>query len=297
MAHQIETMAYTNEVPWHGLGHHVATAPSVADMVKLAGLDWKVERQPMYLADGTAVRGFAALTRDKDGAVLDVVGSRYQPAQNAKTFEFFNDFVRAGQATMETAGSLKGGRMVWGLARINHDIEVSRGDKVRGYILLASPHEQGKSIQIKFTNIRVVCNNTITAALRSKSNTFRVSHATEFNELTIDKAKDALGIARDQMDEFGKDARKLKSTKLDDEKAREVLTAHLGDSRKLEAVMASYKNAPGADPGNAWGVLNGVTYWADHLASRTQDKRLTNSWFGKTGTLKQKVMSDLLELT
>jgi hypothetical protein len=74
-------------------------------------------------------------------------------------------------------------------------------------------------------------------------------------------------------------------------------SSHYRDGdRKRDAVLDAYLNAPGADPGNAWGLLNGVTYWADHLASRTQDKRLTNSWFGKTGTLKQKVMSDLLEL-
>jgi hypothetical protein len=74
-------------------------------------------------------------------------------------------------------------------------------------------------------------------------------------------------------------------------------SSHYRDGdRKRDAVLDAYLNAPGADPGNAWGLLNGVTYWADHLASRTTDKRLTNSWFGKTATLKQKVMSDLLEL-
>ena len=139
MSHDIETMAWTGEVPWHGLGFKVNGNLSVKQMLKAAKLDWKVERKPIFAQTDAhhsiQVDGFAALMRDKDNAVFDIVGSQYQPVRNEQAFEFFNDFIKAGKATMETAGSLKGGRVVWGLAKLGDSFEVTRGDKINGYLL------------------------------------------------------------------------------------------------------------------------------------------------------------------
>jgi len=308
MSHNVETMAYTNEVPWHGLGVHIAQAPSVKEMLKTAKLNWRVDRVPLFTKDGDEVPGFAALQRSSDKSVLDVVGSRYQPVQNEDAFEFFNEFVQAGKATMETAGSLQGGRYVWGLANLKQSFELKGGDKVKGYLLCACPHQQGKSMLYKFTSVRVVCNNTYTLALNKGGAQWRMSHARKFNEEAITEAKDALGIARDEMSEFEKTAKKLQSIKLKREKVIELLgltfqpgeelkdmLAEGGLNKKMEMIMQAYEMAPGAEPGNAWGALNAVTYWADHQASRTADKRLTNAWLGKTAVQKERVLADLLE--
>ena len=309
MAHQVETMAYTNEVPWHGLGTRIDKAPTVDKMIKLAGLDWTVERAPMFV-DGKEVPGFAALQRSSDKKILDVVGAHYKPVQNVDAFKFFVEFVEAGGATMETAGSLRGGKLVWGLADLKVSFKMKNGnDRVKGYLLVVSPHEQGKSFIIRFTTVRVVCNNTLTLALSYAGQEWRINHRTTFDEVRIDQAKDALGIARDQLGEFERNAKLLQKLNM---KAAEIIkvlapvyqpTHEVKDllkdndllNAKMRAVMGALEHAPGAEPDNAWGVLNAVTYYSDHIASRTTDKRLTNAWLGKTAKQKEVVLASLLE--
>lgn len=318
MAHEIETMAYTNEVPWHGLGTHIANAPSVDEMLVKAKLDWTLNKHPIYYnakdkvgSPDTEVEKYFALVRDSDGSCLDVVGKQYRPVQNKEAFEFFNEFVQAGKAKMETAGSLRGGRFVWGLANLQSSFKLEGNDEVKGYLLVASPHESGKALIIKFTTVRVVCNNTLTLALKGSGNEFRMAHRVEFNDDMRNRAKEVLGIAREQMADFEVTARKLKKLKMKEHEAVAVL-ANIYDkentlkdlkndfdgtaSPSLRRVVDVLHHAPGADPTTAWGVLNAVTYYADHVASRSTDKRMLNSWFGKTANHKQIVLNDLIKL-
>lgn len=316
MAHEIESMAYTNEKPWHGLGHHVLEAPSVDKMLKLAKLDWTIEKHPLHYSQtapedrpNAEVNDYFALVRNTDGKCLDVVGRHYRPVQNKDAFEFFNEFVQAGKARMETAGSLRGGKYVWGLANLQSSFKLDGGDEVKGYLLVASPHESGKALIIKFTTVRVVCNNTLTLALKHSGNEFRMAHRCEFDDNMRQRAKEVLGIAREQMDEFEKNARKLKKMKMGKKDIIEVLAnvyqpraslKHIMEdvekntSPSMKRVLDVLEHAPGADPDTGWGVLNAVTYYADHVASRGQDKRLVNAWFGKTANHKQIVLDDLL---
>lgn len=319
MSHQVETMAYTNEVPWHGLGTYIEKAPTVEKMLKLAKLDWEVERRDIFHLthngqdEVTKVDDFAALVRSSDNKVLDVVGSRYIPAQNKDVFAFFKEFVEAGSATLETAGSLKGGRYVWGLADLKTSFKLRGNDQVKGYLLVASPHEQGKSLVIKFTSVRVVCNNTLTLALGSggTESSFRMTHRTKFDETMIERAKETLGIAREQLGEFERNAKTLQKLKLTREDAIRILAPvyqpgmEIKDlisdfdkwaAPKLKAVIDANDKAPGAQPDNGWGVINAVTYFSDHIASRSADARLTNAWMGRTARQKERVLNDLLNM-
>src|SRR5262245_31150380 len=126
MPHMIETMAYTNEVPWHGLGFSRTEGFKNVDQLLIdAKLDWTVEREPLMVRDhNIEIEGFAALMRSSDKKVLDIVGSRYVPIQNREVFEFFVEFVTAGKATLETAGSIRGGKYVWCLAKLNQDFKL-----------------------------------------------------------------------------------------------------------------------------------------------------------------------------
>jgi phage/plasmid-like protein (TIGR03299 family) len=311
MSHAVETMAYTNEVPWHGLGYHVKDAPTVEEMIRLAKLDWRVEKRPIQLINGDEVPGFFALTRDSDNKVLDIVGNRYVPAQNHEVLSFFKEFVEAGSAKMETAGSLKGGRYVWGLVALGKSFKMRNNDVVRGYLLIGIPHQQGKSIIIKFVTIRVVCNNTLTMALREAGNEHRVSHRRAFDNLAIENAKETLGIARDQLGEFEKNARILQGINISRNDAIKILAPiyqpntevkdlikNFDDNvnPKLARVINVLEHAPGAQPDNGWGVLNAVTYYSDHVIGRTADQRMTNAWMGKTANQKEKVLATLLEM-
>ena len=307
----VETMAYTNEVPWHGLGNKVIHNSTPKEMLKAAGLNWRVDRVPLF-AEGAseAIPGFAALQRSTDKRVLDIVGSRYQPTQNEDVFDFFKEFTSAGKATMETAGALRGGRYVWALADLKASFELKSGDKVKGFLLILSPHQQGKSLIIKFTTIRVVCQNTLNLALRSGGTEWRMNHRRSFDTITQEEAKEALGIAREQLGEFEATARKLSKIKMTrpqiittlaqvfqpDFDAKDLVKDMDLLNLKMRVLLDVNEKAPGAIADNAWGVLNAVTYYADHVASRTADKRLTNAWIGKTANQKERVLELLLEL-
>ena len=116
MAHEIETIFYMNETPWHRLGTRVIDIPTADEAIVAAGLNWKVETKPLFLADGTQAPS-KAVVRTSDNSILGVVGENYQPLQNEDAFKFFNPFVETGLATFETAGSLRQGKRVWILAK------------------------------------------------------------------------------------------------------------------------------------------------------------------------------------
>jgi len=201
MAHMVETMAYAGEVPWHGLGVPVSNDLTPAQMQEKAGLDWKVREVESFIEfDGKKMpTGLKSLVRETDGRILTNVGENWNPVQNEQAFEFFSEYVMAGDMEMHTAGSLKDGQMVWALAKVKDSFEILGGDRVDSYLLFSNPHQYGKSIDIRFTPIRVVCNNTLTIALDGSSRAIKVPHNTRFDPSTVKKQ---LGIAVSQWDDF-----------------------------------------------------------------------------------------------
>jgi phage/plasmid-like protein (TIGR03299 family) len=293
---------YTNDAPWKGLGTDIDKKSTAKAMLAKAKLDWKVERQPIFLEGGVPIEGFASLTRDSDNKVFDIVGSRYTPVQNQQAFEFFLDFIAAGDAKMKTIGSFKGGRIVWGLADLGTGFELKGGDKVGGYLLCVCPHEQGKSLIFKTTTVRIWCMNTLAMAIREKGQTeWRMGHRVAFEGVKVNEARTALGIARDQVGEFEVNAKLLQKQKMSADDAASVFkkifkNEETENSRRIAQLIDIYERAPGAVPGNAWGVLNAVTYYADHVASRSADKRMTNAWLGRTANQKEEALKVLLEM-
>jgi phage/plasmid-like protein (TIGR03299 family) len=311
MAHEVETMAYANEVPWHGLGKNVPPNATVDEMLVAAGLDWQVTKQPLYLrrADGTyrATKRFA-LVRDSDEEILTYTSEGWTPFQNRDALNFFRRFAEAGSISLETAGSLRRGRVIWALAKINHSFEAKRGDRVNGYILLVSPHEVGSAISVRTTSVRVVCANTMALATRTDEGVhYRQNHMSEFDEAA---ARAAVERAHEHMSEAARQAKTLANLKLGMHDTVRFLGQFFGHpqmsdeeiadeerwSQSLRGVMESVISAPGADPGTGWGVLAGVTHWCDHVAGRSADARLTRSWLGDYARLKEDVSDGLMML-
>ena len=294
MALKTDKVAYTNEQPWRGLGVKVNKNDSPAKMMKAAGIDWETMKTPLYRQDGTEIKGRFEL-RTSTGTTLDIVGNDYKPTQNGDVMEFFNDFVRKGDATMETMGSLQGGKIVWAMAALNEGFTLPGNDTVRGYVFIGSPHMRGRSLIARVTHLRDVCNNTIQVALRlgrhGIGDVFRMNHRNEFTPIQRDKAKEVLGLAREQVHDFEKVAKKLRATKVSDDRAEELFTklfakSEDSESRRVAQLVDIYHNAPGALPGNAWGVLNAVTYYTDHTAGKSPDRRLTMAWTGRNAAKK-----------
>jgi phage/plasmid-like protein (TIGR03299 family) len=229
MAHLIETMAYAGATPWHKLGVPVSSDLTPSEIADAASIDWQVEKRPLYIqgSDGSMIKveDQFALTRTTDNRVFDVVGPLYKPVQNLDAIEFFSRFVSAGDMKMETAGSLDGGRRIWGLASINDGFTLAGGDRINGYLLLCSPHRQGEAFTVKLTSVRVVCNNTLTAALSGKGAAWRMSHVRDFDQSMKDAAAEALGLAK---------------SRLQDLKAKGDLLSHsiIGDAQRLIEYVA-----------------------------------------------------------
>ena len=303
MAHLVETMAYAGEVPWHGLGHKVPSDLSTDQMMQAAGLDWTVQKIPAFVKidDESQAIDAAALVRSSDNKILDVVSSDWNPVQNQEAFDFFQDFVNAGDMEMHTAGSLKGGQIVWALAKIKDSFELFGGDQVDSYMLFTNPHVYGQSLDIRFTPIRVVCNNTLTLSLSQKGGTaFKLSHRREF---VADQAKQALGIAHAKLDEYKSMASWMGSKRYDNESIKayfQELFPSQGDKDSRNAIKALevLELQPGAKfaEGSWWQAFNAVTYMTDHLMGRSNDARLQSAWFGVNKSLKNKALQLAIDM-
>ncbi|NBR23635.1 MAG: DUF932 domain-containing protein [Micrococcales bacterium] len=309
MAHMIETMAYAGETPWHGLGKHVPADLSPEQMLKTAGLDWTVDKIPAFInVDGEVVAtGKSALVRSTDKSILDIVSNNWQPVQNHTAFEFFDEFVHAGDMEMHTAGSIRSGQVVWALAKIKEDFELFKGDRVEGFLLFTNPHQFGQSIDVRFTPIRVVCNNTLTLALSKKGDrVVKCTHKSQFNAAEV---KTTLGIASEQLYKYKETAKFLGKKKADLDKVKQyfkeifpVITQKEVSSKEMsktaEIAMNILDTQPGADfaKGTWWQPFNAVTYLIDHKLGRTQEGRLASSWFGQNRNVKVRALKRAVEL-
>ena len=290
MSHQVETMAYAGEVPWHGLGTKVPADLTPEQMLQAAGLDWEVNKVDLTYGDGLIVPGKKGLVRSSDGTYLDTIGDDWNPLQNSEAFEFFNDFVMAGDMEMNTAGSLEDGRRTWALAKIKDAVfETVKDDITECFLLFSNPHKYGMSITVMMTPIRVVCNNTITMALNGASeHMVKINHRSEFD---ADAVKETLGVAKDKLDTY-KEAAQFLSTKNYTKDSiveyfNEVFpfTANKRDndmSRNTKLAMEVLDTQPGAEYGRGtfWQAFNTVTYLTDHELGRSNDTRLQSAWFG-----------------
>jgi len=327
MAHEVETMAYAGEVPWHGLGVPVRDDMTPEEMLKAAQLDWTVSKRPAYTIDGPSwndnvgilnAEGHHFIVRDTDNKVFSACGDDYVPFQNADTFKFFKKFVSAGQMKMETAGSLKEGQDIWGLAKLEMSFELPGGDKVEGYLLINSPHVAGKALTIMFTPVRVVCANTMSLALNTEGKRFRVLHLQAFDQDIMDAAEEALGISEVKMKEFQEQTEFLAS-----KPAKPVIVQNyvaelfqpslliergkMGGNNEIplvdeftntaEQVHEAIALSPGAGLKSAkdtwWGALNGVTYVLDHRkreTERTPGGALYSGWLGQNAGVKRKAL-------
>lgn len=312
MSHEVETMAFAHQVPWHGLGKKIDVRTGVDAMLFAAGLDWEVERIAIRTLDGDeAIPEHVAIRRATDKKVYDIVSPRWKPVQNREILNFFREWTEAGDATLETAGSLREGRQVWALANLKSGFVLPGGDAVKGYVLLVGSHESGKATIAKPTAIRVVCANTLAMALRGgKANgEVRITHLNEFN---IEEAKAQMGLSRETISDFEKAARTLQKLKLDTEKMVEVLapiflSKNVNENEDIfdednwgptfKNIIWATEKAPGAVGKTGWGVLNGVTYALDHMAkTKTPDGRFYAAQLGHQASNKNKTMAALLEL-
>jgi len=197
---------------WHGLGQVIDQYPTSAEAIQYAGLDYTVEKRPLVTGSGAYPDGslilpelnvpdFFATVRTDTQTVLGVVGKDYHIVQNRNAFSFFDSIVNGGNDIFyETAGALGQGERIFITAKLRSCIEVGQNDPIEQYILLTTSHDGTGSIIAAYTPVRIVCNNTLNAALRNMSNVVRIRHTSSANE-RLTNAHKIMGIA----DQLGKE--------------------------------------------------------------------------------------------
>lgn len=313
MAHNVETMAYAGETPWHGLGEKVSNDLTPEQMMVAAGLDWTVEKCDLtYNFNGSQAKAGRkqALVRSSDGTMLDVVSEDWNPLQNSEAFEFFNDFVGVGEMEMHTAGSLQNGKLVWALAKTKDAFELFGGDVTEQYMLFTNPHKFGAAIDVRLTNVRVVCNNTLNYALEGSSDkVVRLNHRQQFDG---DEVKAMMGIAKEKLAKYKEMSAFLGAKLYDAEsiiryfndvfpkvyKKDEVDTSIImPHSKAAKRAIEVLDTQPGAEfaQGSWWQAFNAVTYLTDHELGRSQEGRLTSAWYGQNRQRKLTALNKALE--
>lgn len=314
MAHLIDTIAYraNTATPWHGLGNTI-DGDNIDDWARAAGLTWRVDSAPAQFthpgAEGGSladVPGQRVLYRSDSCAPLAIVSDRFKVVQPSEVLDFFKGVAGHAGYRMDTAGSLAGGRKIWALASTGHATEVVPGDKVKGYLLLATACDGSMSTTATFTSVRVCCNNTLSCALKGTNGAVRIPHNRTFNAAVVRRTL-GIEVAGPQWDSFIGRMRKLSNKPININDASDVVHEVFdvesdASSHATSRVLALFRGRGRGSRlegvrGTAWGLLNAITEYADHHAvQRTPGGRLDSAWFGTNAARKDKALDILATL-
>jgi len=283
MAHALETngnevaFASLREPAWHGLGTILQDEVTTSEMLRIAHLaNWNVRLEDINLP-GRSNKNYFAVTRtnpfDSQADVLGVVGERYKVVQNEDLFAFADNMLDGGR--WETAGSIKGGTVVFGSLALDRKIVLDPsgvGDKVNTYLLVHTSHDGSLSVQASVTPVRVVCQNTLNMALHGVKQSYKIRH-TQTVDGRVQAAREALGLANAFLDEFDKDAQAMIQATVDAKMFNDIILAAYPkpDKDASKIAITKWENKVGTVndiytgptnnmiAGTAWGALNAMT--------------------------------------
>jgi len=298
MAHEIESLMFAGQLPWHKLGKKVHETIDTADAIKEAGLDWSVKAIPLFTSleyGGQKVQN-RAIMRETDQRILGVVGPDYVPLQNSEAFKFFNPFLEDKQANLETAGSLRQGSDIWVLAKLNRKpIEVVKGDYVEKYLLLSNSHKGGVSVRVGFTPVRVVCANTLAMAANNKnSSLMRVGHSSRVVQ-NLEQVREIMNLANAQFEATAEQYKELARHQVSKSDLKEYVKVifrtkdeserqKTREDKMVQTIQRLFETGMGNDlkntRGTYWSLYNATTQYLTHDIGKDEDKRLYNLWFG-----------------
>lgn len=320
-------MAYVGDTPWHGLGQTLKPGAKIEEWLTAAGMDWTIRRAPVhYHADraATDMRKWddkQVLLRSDTGAPLGIVSPDYNIVQPYEVLEFFRNLVDGQGFQLETAGTMFGGRRYWALAKMTEAL-IAGWDRIGGYMLLTTSADGSFASEARETSVRVVCNNTLSMAVAQNpgKHYVKINHRQSFNIAAVQKQM-CLGV--EHFAAFTELANLLSKAKVSNAAAEEftmnLLRPASADAMDEEAgleqqeettsrkprgfdmIMGLFDGAGrGADKkgskGTAWGLVNAVTEYVDHLATaQSVDHRLARAWWGAGDDLKIAAMDQALE--
>jgi len=305
---------FVGEMPWHRLGTILEKTPgTAADAIKAAHLTWRVDKKQLYVGEEQRpFPGEFAIVREdrwklgEEEAIFGQVSEDYEPLQNIDAFQFFDSMIEKEEACYESAGALYHGKCVWVMASLRKHFEVVKDDLIARYLLLTHRHDGTGAIQVKFTPVRVVCQNTLNQAL-SEGPSFRVAH-TKSMHARLKKASDGLAAVLAQSRRVEAAFKEMAGVRLNTQSfekylqtvfpepvpsddAKQFERARARTQRNREASQRLWEGGLGNDrkgvQGTLWAAYNGVVQHADFGVTSARDSKWLDSvWFGESYRIK-----------
>jgi len=309
MPANINSTMYVNEAPWHKRGARLDQPATAAEAITAGGMDWEVQLQPLYTGDGRTVpvkdrRVVCRTDRldQADGGQLGVVGRNFTPLQNREAFGFLDPVVGEGAAIYHTAGSLRGGRQIWLLAKLPGEVRVVNDDVAEKFVLLSNSHDGTSAVRVGITPIRVVCQNSLNLAIRGMGGLsirhqpdvlVRVKEAWRLLGFVHQAFETAGGVMQrmatvpmlnNRLDEY---FNAVMPTPADDDELRIKVQARHG--RFTDLFETGDGNNIAGTRGSLWAAYNAITQWVDRESYTVRQKEpLRSIWFGDGARLKMR---------
>lgn len=309
MSHEVESMMWLKDAPWHGLGTEITeeTAFNINDCIKYSGLDWEVVLRQCFVNyndEELPVESFATI-RKSDSSILGIVGPGYEVLQNVDAFKIFQPFLDSKLVRINTAGSLFCGQKIWVLAEIVGDpIVIRQNDVIKKFILLSHGHDGKSAVRFGFTPTRVVCANTLQMAHESNlSKLFKVKHTKNMKD-QLHEIRELISLINAEFTITAYNYEKLSQKPM----APDQLDIYINKIFKvngeepstrlyniLQKVKSYFTFAPGARGETYWDAYNAVTYYFTHDYGNNQENRLNNLWFGSSAETCKRALQLALE--
>jgi phage/plasmid-like protein (TIGR03299 family) len=321
MAHQINfnekkgnySFASNSEKAWHGLGQVVNKAMTASEAIELANLDYEVGKTTIHAAIAGApstesspehlpkIEDKFATYRVDNHQPLGIVGGRYEIVQNKDAFGFFDAIIDSGEAIFETAGALGKGERIFVTAKLPEDMLVA-GEECNKYIILTNSHDGTSSIIAGFTSVRVVCNNTLQAALKDLTNKVLIQHRIGAKERLAEAYK-VMNIGSKYMNEVQEVFNEMAKTKVTDEQLQDYIIKvmnpeykSLKSAEEEEKISTRFKNQvssiyefalshptqqTNATRGTLWGAYNAISGYYNYIQKyKNEEQKFTSQMFG-----------------
>jgi len=325
MSHSLyrNTMAFSGQRPWHKLGVQFDQEFTSAEAIAAARLDYPVLKEQLYrlrsdLAPGmTEPTDAYATINGHTQDVLGVVGDGYEVLQNREAFDFFDILLKESGGKLQTAGAIGKGEKVWMLAKLPEVFYPLAGDGVEKYLLGTTSHDGTMKTEVRFTDIRVVCQNTFSLAMKGSRGVISIRHTSQMRQ-KLEMAAMVMLRYKEHFDLVGDQFSKLASIRVDDAWVDEYLQRLIGNpmnvadgrsrtimENKIKLIEGRLCYGKGVDlpgvTGTAWWALNAMVEHADYdikAKGQCQDEsRRTNSiLFGRASEFKQEAFDTAMAM-
>jgi len=322
------------EKAWHGLGQIIEDYPTSAEAIKFANLDYTVEKRKLFTFDNqnktakedTAIKipeievpNFYATVRTDIETVLGVVGKDYEVVQNIDAFSFFDAIVGGDGIQYETAGALGKGERIFITAKLPDYIKVGNNDLIERYLFLTTSHDGFGSITAAFTPVRIVCNNTLNAALRNHSNAFKIRHTANAKD-RLEEAHKLMGITNQLSTQLEGIFNQWAKVRITDPELKKLIQMALVPNKEVlqniqvgkdDKLSTCFKNMTDAafeyamtnesqqletTKGSLFGAYNAVTgYFQNVRTYKNDEAKLKSLFFGGTGQMRTQKTFNLCE--